>query len=340
MAAPIWKDYYVTLGTADGILFRIRTVSYSGTIIYNGKSYLRPGATSNDIRINDICADYLQHSLPTMQRGWSPLDLPTFYVQASTDGGTTWTNKGYVQFTKDWSYDSSFNPSTMPFSQPINGHIDPRQFIVYSRLNVATVTAVVTLDDGHSYTVYVPVQHTQSFDTSFDDSFEKTVVAAQSATAVLDLSGFTGLKSVRIDNKKTYTVAPGCYSHVLYYVNAFGGWDSLLIEGAVRRSDSVTRRTIGIDYDNRDASARGTLDYLNEVVPRWTLCTGRMDDNEAERLVQHLLPSTDVYLMDLASRQVLPVVMDDQAQQVRRTRNGGPIFYELTATLAQDRIRR
>lgn len=339
MAVPIWKDYFVTLGTTDGTLFRIRIGSYSGDIIYSGKAYLRPGETDNVIRINEICADYLTHALPTMERGWSPLTLPTFYVQASTDGGTTWANKGSVQFTKDWSYDDSFNPATMPFSQPVNGRIDARQLLLYSALNISQVAAVLTFQDGSTMTVYVPVARHNSFDASFDASFEQSILAAQSATAVLDLSGFTGLKSVRVANKKTYTVAGDCFRHVLYYVNEFGGWDSLLIEGASRRTDAVSRRTIGVDYDNRDGSARGTFDYLNEVVPRWTLCTGRMSDAEAEAM-PGLFNSPEVYLMDLASRRVLPVVLSDAEQTIRRTRNGGPIFFEITATLAQDRIRR
>ena len=52
--APIWKDYFVTLGTGYVIPFRIRVQDQSGDIIYNGKSHIKPGGTDNSIRINDI----------------------------------------------------------------------------------------------------------------------------------------------------------------------------------------------------------------------------------------------------------------------------------------------
>ena len=41
--APIWKDYFVTLGTEEVIPFRIRVQDQSGKIIYNGKSHIKPG---------------------------------------------------------------------------------------------------------------------------------------------------------------------------------------------------------------------------------------------------------------------------------------------------------
>ena len=40
--APIWKDYFVTLGKYDVIPFRIRINDLQGDIIYNGKSHIKP----------------------------------------------------------------------------------------------------------------------------------------------------------------------------------------------------------------------------------------------------------------------------------------------------------
>lgn len=41
--APIWKDYFVTLGMRTVIPFRIRVQDQNGDIIYNGKSHKKPG---------------------------------------------------------------------------------------------------------------------------------------------------------------------------------------------------------------------------------------------------------------------------------------------------------
>ena len=79
--APIWKDYFVTLGMRAVIPFRIRVQDQNGNIIYNGKSHIKPGETNNSIRINDICADYLTNALPALnQAEFSALSFPLNFV--------------------------------------------------------------------------------------------------------------------------------------------------------------------------------------------------------------------------------------------------------------------
>ena len=145
--APIWKDYFVTLGTEEVIPFRIRVQNQSGGIIYNGKSHIKPGETNNTIRINDICADYLTNALPALsQAEFSALSFPlNFVVETFLKD---WTIAGQVQFMNDWSYDDSYNPVTMGLSFPINGRIDARQWLVFTAYNASTITATLTFTDG------------------------------------------------------------------------------------------------------------------------------------------------------------------------------------------------
>ena len=123
MAVPIWKDKFVNLGTGDSYLFRI-ILTDTSDVIYSGKAHKRPGETNNQIRINDICADYLVNVLPTIsQAEFSEITIPvSFKVQTSSDG-STWTDKETIQFLNDWSYDYDYDPATMGMSFPINGHI-------------------------------------------------------------------------------------------------------------------------------------------------------------------------------------------------------------------------
>ena len=156
MAVPIWKDYFVNLGTGDSVTYRI-TDSDSGDVIYTGKAFKRPGESNITARINDVCADYLEHALPTIaQTEFTRLVSPTFLVQ--TLSGQTWTTKATIQFNNDWSYDYGFNPATMGFSFPINYRIDARMPIVWTGYNVSEVDTIIQLKDGTQFHVIIPVE--------------------------------------------------------------------------------------------------------------------------------------------------------------------------------------
>ena len=74
---PIWKDYYVSLGTANGVLYRIRLDDAAGEIIYQGKAYQRPDTLTTEIRINDVCADYFSGVVLNLsQATLSSMSLP------------------------------------------------------------------------------------------------------------------------------------------------------------------------------------------------------------------------------------------------------------------------
>ena len=105
MAYPIWKDYYVSLGSADSCEYRILV---KADVIYSGKAWKKPGEAAIKVRINDICADFLNHTLPNLSPDeFTALEYPiTFVVQKYSSG---WTNVASVEFLNDWSYDYSYN---------------------------------------------------------------------------------------------------------------------------------------------------------------------------------------------------------------------------------------
>ena len=98
MAQSIWKDYIVTLGTSSGPGIRFR-INVDDAPIYEGKAFPRPGSTWVDVRINDICAEYLRAHFPN--------ETPDYYsqefeVEVYTD---VWQREDIVTFIRDWSYD-------------------------------------------------------------------------------------------------------------------------------------------------------------------------------------------------------------------------------------------
>lgn len=339
MAIPIWKDYLVDLGNAASMRYRIKVGSTSGETIYTGNAYRRPGATNIEVRVNDICASYLQNVLPTLsQAEFSALDFPLkFYVQKYT---TSWVNVTNFEVLNDWSYDYAYNPSTMGMAFPVNGHIDARQWLIYTAYNAEEITATITFKDGTTARVIIPIAISADFNADFNNDFARSARAAGSGTAVFDLSAWENVAKVTINNK-TWDVVTDCAEWVLYYVNAYGGWDSLLIEGNTIERDDLTRHTREMEYDNRDIKNRGTKNYVNEISKSYTMHTSWMSDEESARM-HHLLNSTEVYLYNINSGEMIPVILNNTTTDYKTYKgNGGKLVnYTIEATVAHTMTRR
>ena len=337
MANPIWKDYYVNLGTAESVQFRILV---GDDVIYTGKAFKRPGKANNEIRINDICADYLENVFPDLeQTTFTGSNLPlTFVIQ--TMSGSSWSTRASVQFDNNWSYDYDYNPATMGMSFPVNNKIDIRQWVVFTAYNASTITATITLANGSSFDVIIHVEISDDFNDDYNFDFSKSVRAAQTGTAVFDLSQWGDVRSLTIGNK-VFKVVNGCSRYALYYVNAYGGWDSLLIEGNDAEADNLTRHIRETEYDNRSIQNRGVHNYVNEISKTMTLHTSWLSDDESSRM-HHLLNSTNVYLGDLVTGQMIPVILTDTRTDYKTYKgNGGRLVnYTINVTIAQERIRR
>ena len=331
--APIWKDRIVTLAAgADSADFEIHVGSAAGELIYSGRAYARPGAADVVARINDICADYLASTLPASS--FPPPSARIAETFVTVVGGSAVDT---VTFVADWSYDPlrTITAST-PLSDPILPELDPRQPFLVSYLGTPG-SVTLTFQDGTTQTVDLTTAG--SYNQSFNSSF---AVGSGSgpATAVLDLATYDGLASLTF-NGITWKVAENCSRFLVAYFNAFGGWDTLVLDGIPVRRDDLVRHTIDTDYDNTDPTARGRRDYAIEVSPAWTLRTGILTDAQSEKM-HHLLNSPDVYLLDFADMVWRPVVLTDTTHDEQTYRSNGrrPAVYEFNAQLAQERFRR
>ena len=336
--APIWKDRIVTLSpSAAYVDYTIHQGSGSGPVIFSGRAYARPDASAVTTRINDICAAYLAATLPNLGSRFTPMQVSETFVTKA--GGTT---KDTITFVNDWSYDPSrVLSASHPLSDPINGELDPRQWLVFSVLSGASsVNVTLHFTDGSSSVVAVPVAMSADFNDDFNGDFVQSDDPSKSGTAVLDLSAFSDLASVTFLGVTLQVRAEACARYAAFYVNAYGGWDSFLLDGYDTQQDQLTRHTIQVEADNTDLSGRGLKDYAVEVSPEWTLRTGLLTDDESGRM-HHLLNSAEVYLCDLSTGQFLPVVLTDATAPKQTFKGNGrrPVSYTFTAKLAQERFR-
>lgn len=337
-AVPIWKDFFAQLAGVYRII-----VADTEDVIYSGYAQSKPGETSAQVRINDICADYLDNVLPTLsQAEFTRITLPvTFKVQLRVSGaqGYQWVDITTAQFLNDWSYDYGYNAATMGMSFPINGHIDARMPIVWTGLNVSEVNATITFKDGTTAQVIIAVAISNDFNADFNADFSRSVRSAGSGTAVFLPDAWDNVSKITVENS-TWEVVTECAEYALYYVNAYGGWDSLLIEGNTLEADTLKRYTREVVYDNRDIQNRGIDNYVNEITKGFTFHTGWLLGDQGKRM-HHLINSTDVYLYDIANEQMIPVTIPTTSCEYRTKKNQGRLVdYTIQVQIAQNRIRR
>jgi len=308
----IWKDAVAILpGTlaVHGVPFRIET---GGNIIYQGRAYLRPGGGNNPrVRINDICADFLQNNYPPEAADYDHL---TFDVKAEISPGT-WVGSGTFTLYRDWSYDPSRVPGTDIPVDPLLDIVHPGQYLpIYS--DNGTFNYSYTESDGSAHSGYLSHAGNWYF---------------KILTSIPDLATITA-------NGHTYRVADLCGGYVFYYINAYGGWDSLVVQGRTARGGDITRYDKEVVYDNAQAYARGRFTYVNDIVERYRCSVGPMNSAQSHK-IGHLLCSPFVYLHDIDSGLVRPVTLKATAYDIEDQR-GRLHYYDVEATLAQQRLRR
>ena len=335
MVVPIWKDYLIAVSGKYQVI-----LADTGEVIYSGYASARPGEVTGEVKINDICADYLENVLPQLsQAEFTDLGLPVEFTLQSWQNGA-WVDVDSVQFLNDWSYDYDYDPTIQGMSFPISNVLDVRMPIVWTGYGVSQVDATIYLRDGTTYQVIIPLEITADFNDDYNDDFARAVRGAGSGTAVFFPSEWGDVVKVVI-NDSTFILEDTCARYALYYANAYGGWDAFLIRGNTLEADNLTRYTREVVYDNRDIRNRGTYNYVNEIAKQFTFHTGWLTGDQGERM-HHLINSTNVYMYDIARQQMIPVTIPTTTCEYKTFKNQGNrlVNYTIQVQVAQNRIRR
>lgn len=111
-----------------------------------------------------------------------------------------------------------------------------------------------------------------------------------------------------------------CGEVALYYKNRKGGWDAFLVEGNVTKKDEYTKYTYNRSFNNNTLEfENGT--YHSQIVTSYVLNTGWLNDQESDNLAFNLLSSNEVYLHNLCTDQVYPVVIKDNTATYKTYKN-------------------
>ena len=111
-----------------------------------------------------------------------------------------------------------------------------------------------------------------------------------------------------------------CGEVALYYKNRKGGWDSFLVEGTVTKKDEYTKYTYNRSFNNNTLEfENGT--YHSQIVTSYVLNTGWLNDQQSENLAFNLLSSNEVYLHNLCTDKIYPVVIKDNTATYKTYKN-------------------
>ena len=106
------------------------------------------------------------------------------------------------------------------------------------------------------------------------------------------------------DTLLTYDM-DNCGEGFLIYKNRFGGWDSFLIEGNIYKYDEYTKLSgVYPKYPNDNGYNRERMTDRNTIGTKYEINTGWLTDEQAERLVFHLMSSTTVALRVFSEKTV------------------------------------
>lgn len=321
----IWIDYlyYPQDRDTDGNYYYRLINADTNYEFYRGVSTVPAGWGGNvgGIDIPRITDTYIQSGWPFSYSGdW--YDMNEGYITVNlynmTQSGYPGVLDATFKYWNDWSTTNRRYDYTRSLNDPINGRgcdnmIIP--FCVYYD-DAATFTIVETEKSGsvNTYTLSTP---TSPF--SYRDSI------------------WYGVKTLeyRQDGEVLFSYdMDHCGPGALIYRNRFGGWDSFLIEGNIIKTDNYTKQNF--HYRGGYAYNYTFMDKMTDSVDintTYEAHTGWLTDEQAERLVFHLLSSPIVYFQDFNEENqlynqdrtvigMLPVRLTNSSAEYKKFRNG------------------
>lgn len=329
--APIWKDYIWAEETLDD--FIEYHLDDGGTTIYAGKAYKYPDADRVEFLLNSVTENYLSNGISfptTLSTSIMPNYLKDFTLVTSTG------NEKPIIFFNDWSYKDTDLTSGYFLSDPITGLIDPRQYVMASWL-LPTGEGIVNrfyYKDGIQTATDVTLKSGINGYTFVENITNLQLGCGDYIVIAFVVSGTISQKQIK------YTIDNTGKDYVLYYVNAAGGWDSLLIEGNVKKTDEFESESY-IKRVLRPSTEFARNKYLNTITSSWTLYTGYLNDEQASKMY-NLLESTQVYLHNLKDNTITPVLITDTSCEYKTYTNQGKnkFYYTINVESSQDNYRK
>ena len=229
----------------------------------------------------------------------------TFYIYYTQDDWSTWTYDTVI-ITYDWSYE---NVSRSVLSDPIINLVDNRQFFLYTikpgspdiintiTMKIGDITVFTQQISGYTYYNFVADMNSQTYPGEFTYAYSYDFFVDRTVP-------IEGVNKITI-GPSLYYVTNTCYKYCLYYLNQYGGWDSLLFRGRELQTDDLSRLSYKKNYVAQSTDFH-KVDYLTTLQERWSLNTSFLDNIESSKMI-NLMASNKIYIHDLDTGHISPV---------------------------------
>ena len=324
-------DYLVTFLDDSSFAYRGRIVA--------------PPSGPGVLQLRDILAPYCHQGidLPEDPQGGDPVQRTRARLNgriAFTDASDTTTVENFSVYN-DWSYGRvvfAVSSNKTILSDPIRKEIDARMPLL-----VSTVWTYYLDDTGLEPRLLCGDEIVEQY--QFDRSGSLTIRSSPLGAGRIGKTAQMRFVTENFTNEFSPAMRVICtpYRWALYYVNAIGGWDHIILRGGVRETDEFERQYTAIhrNYLSFREVPHGR-DYLVQQTRTWELNTGYLSDEESRLFSVHVLGTPLAYLYDMHASLFLPVRIMDTSSDAERTivtNSRRPVSYTLTVQLAQERIR-
>lgn len=335
---PIAQDVLVNYASNESFLEY--NISVNNNIIYSGKSYKYPDSNNISFYLNKVCYNFLNSNLPDdfPFNGYSTNIFKLNNYATEFDLTTTAGNSliGSYVFYNSYDYDfSDLNSkinmyNNIVISHPVKYEIDRRQYFLYTLFQQYDLDTPVTL----SYKL-------KNSKNGNEQILLSTPISDLGAYLLIDntLFQYPDFDTIEI-NGDTYKIVDSCAEYCLYYLNASGGWDSLLITGNNIKTDDISQNFYNKSFNNTTIEFE-KKNYLNIITSSYKFYTSYLTDEQASRMY-NLIESNEVYLHNLSTNVIKPVNITDTSFEYKTFTNQQrkKFYYEINVEESQGKIRR
>lgn len=315
MAIPIWKDTKASyVAFSDSQTF---TISVDGKTIYNGRLVKKPGEVGLTTYVNRLVKDYLSAKIDFKRAG--VVQSQDNYIREFTISPATTEGVSAYKFYCDYGYEEGgvADNTLSVISRPMSNVVDPRQILFCT---------FADLSENASHSVNARLRNGIHNLAVSSTNKVKTFTLQLSQSMVGDIIDI--VNGMTREVLASYEVRNTCAEYCLYYLNAHGGYDHLLINGTSKRSDNIKRTEITRVVDNTTLK-HGRNDVHTEITRTWRLNTGHLTDAQWAK-THHLLGSTHVFLHNLETDEIVPVVIKANKADFNTYRNNGRRMSQLS----------
>ncbi len=272
-----YKDGNNNITIPAGTPIIIKRISSSGS----GEDLIFKGVKVGIITIKDIVKDYINIDSYeyVLSNTFHKIQEQYFFeVDAVIDGVEY--EVAIVGFFCDWSQYRSGYESDMVLSDPINHKGCPGMWTPFSFYN-----------HSGNYTQWkIEKVNTSNQVTTYTNNLMYSFVEGSA-------QGDVDTKTIRFKKGNDVVMEydmTHCGTGVLYYLNRFGGYDSFLVEGNISKSEEYVKNKYRLNkgFSNTANTGEGIVGV--NIRTRYQFNTGWLTDDEAERLVYHMLSSPQV----------------------------------------------